>query len=402
MSNQMKKSLLALAVLGAFAASAQAQSSVTIYGIVDAGATYQSKSGVNNNGLFAVESGLMSGSRLGFKGTEDLGGGLKANFVLESGFNTDTGAMSGQDFSGSSNLFRRTSTVGLSGGFGAINIGRQTDFAYSGTNGGTAMYSTAGYLGVFSSSNGTTQARLQGDRTNNSIRYDMPAVGGLTGGVMLGLGEQAGAGSAGQAYAAGLKYDNGPLSFGGSYYQSKEGATPADRNLYGATAAGQPVGTTGVKTFTLGASYVMGAGKLYGSWSRVKMATLATATGLTFNSGAGNSASNLAGTPASANDKLDIYEIGYNYDLTASLKLLTGFTHTRANFTTGDPKGKVNQLLIGTDYFLSKRTDFYAVATYMRSSDVANPLKLDITTANSSTNTTGGAYGLGVGIRHAF
>src|ERR1700693_1147160 len=91
MSNQMKKSLLALAVLGAFAASAQAQSSVTIYGILDTGVAYQNKvmktgPGATGNGsVFSVQSGIVSGSRFGFKGSEDLGGGLKANFQFEAG-----------------------------------------------------------------------------------------------------------------------------------------------------------------------------------------------------------------------------------------------------------------------------------------------------------------------------
>ena len=401
----MKKSLLALAVLGAFAATAQAQSSVTIYGIVDAGITMQSKAASSgstvNNKLFALTSGGMSGSRLGFKGTEDLGGGLKANFVLESGFNTDTGALNSQE-QNQTNLFRRTSTVGLSGAFGSVNVGRQTDFAYSGVNGGTAVYSTQGYMGIFTDDNGSSQARLAGSRTDNSIRYDMPAFNGLTGGVMYGFGEQTGAGSAGQSYSAGLKYDNGPISFGGSYYQSKFGATPSDSVLNGfsATSAPTPTGTgagnTATKTFTLGASYKFSSSLLYGNWSRVKMATTAGATATTFNSAGTNG-------NVSANDKLDLYEIGYNYDLTSSLKLLTGISHTRASFVTGASAGNVNMVAGGVDYFLSKRTDLYAMASYYKASGVTNPLATGTQNATGAlAGTVGSSYLLGVGIRHAF
>jgi predicted porin len=405
----MKKSLLALAVLGSFAAAAQAQTSVTIYGVVDAGVFYQNKAGANNNSLFAVNSGGLSGSRLGFKGTEDLGGGLKANFQLEMGFNTDTGSGAQQDgATAGGTLFGRTSTVGLSGGFGSVNVGRQTDFAYSGTAGGMATFSHAAYVNKFSSVDGNTQARLQGDRTNNSIRYDMPAFGGLNGGVMFGLGEQAGGGTAGQVYAAGLKYDNGPLAFGGSYYQSKAGSTPADRNLVnfssttavpGSVASGQPnAGATATKAFTLGASYNFGFGKLYGNWSRVNLLALApvaaTAT-QTFNSGTFGS--------TSANNKLDLFEIGYNHNLTASLQLLTGYAHTNVSFINGAPQGKLNQIFVGTDYFLSKRTDLYAVGTYVRTSDVANPLNLTNGTPTLQAGSTSqGAFGLGVGMRHTF
>jgi len=404
----MKKSLLALAVLGSFAAAAQAQTSVTIYGIVDMGVFYQNKAGANNNSLFSVNSGEMSGSRLGFKGSEDLGGGLKANFQLEMGFNANNGSGAQQD-QGSNTLFGRTSTVGLSGNFGSVNIGRQTDFAYSGTAGGINTFSHAGYVTQFSVVDGNKQARLQGDRTNNSIRYDMPAMNGLNGGVMLGLGQQAGGGSAGQVYAAGLKYDNGPLAFGGDYYQSKEGSTPADRNWINNPAVvptsvatgGAFVGQTATKAFTLGASYDFGFGKLYGNWSRVKMLPLGTtgngiATAATFNSGTYGS--------SSANNKLDLFEIGYNHNLTASLKLLTGLAHTNVSFVNGMPQGRLNQAFIGTDYFMSKRTDLYAVATYVRTSDVANPLAISGTpaTGNPGNLNAGSAYGMGVGIRHTF
>ena len=411
----MKKSLLALAVLGAFAASAQAQSSVTIYGILDTGIAYQSKAATTgqttNHSLFSMQSGIMSGSRFGFKGSEDLGGGLKANFQLEAGINVDNGQFSGADNSGSTVMFRRISTVGLSGGFGSVNLGRQTDFAYSGLGGGgMTAFSSAGYFGGFTGTNGTTQARLQGDRTNNSIRYDMNAIGGLTGGLMYGMGEQPGGGSAGSVYAAGLKYENGPFAVGGSYFKSKLGTTPADRALYSGTSSttltsaltANP-GDQGTSVSILGASYNFGgAGKLYGNWSRVKMATYG-GTGNTFNNGS-------VGTTAlatSANDRLDMYEIGYNYDLTASLKLLTGYSRTNVHFTSGLPQGKLDQLSVGTDYFLSKRTDLYTLATYARTSNVSNPLGLSTsspgatpTTANGGT--TGGAYGVAVGIRHAF
>ncbi|MDB5990922.1 MAG: porin [Herbaspirillum sp.] len=410
----MKKSLLALAVLGSFAAAAQAQTSVTIYGVVDMGVMYQNKAGTNNNSLFAVQSGVMSGSRLGFKGSEDLGGGLKANFQLEMGFTANNGAGAQQD-AGSNTLFGRTSTVGLSGNFGSINIGRQTDFAYSGTDGGINTFSHAGYVTNFSTVDGNKQARLQGDRTNNSIRYDMPVIGGLNGGVMYGLGQQAGGGSAGSVWAAGLKYDNGPLAFGGDYYQSKVGLSPADRNLINVEAANAAAGSsastqqadaaavtanmgnTATKTFTLGASYDFGFGKLYGNWSRVKMQPLTAQASPTlsqiFNTGSFGS--------SSANNKLDIFELGYNHNLTASLKLLTGLAHTNVSFINGTPQGRLNQAFIGTDYFMSKRTDLYAVATYVRTSDVANPLALSGTAQNANPN-GGSAYGLGVGIRHTF
>jgi len=120
----MKKSVFALAALTAMAGTtatltAHAQSSVTVYGIIDTGLTYTSKVGATNSSRFSLDSGDMATSRIGFKGVEDLGGGLSAIFNLENGFNNDTGGL------GTANtLFDRKSVVGLSGAFGTVTLGR--------------------------------------------------------------------------------------------------------------------------------------------------------------------------------------------------------------------------------------------------------------------------------------
>ena len=114
----MKKSTSALAFLSVLSASALAQSNVTIYGIVDAGLVRES--GGPTGSVTNLSSGVASGSRIGFKGKEDLGGGLAAVFQIENGFNVDTGA-AGQ----SGVLFGRQAFVGLSGKFGAATLGRQ-------------------------------------------------------------------------------------------------------------------------------------------------------------------------------------------------------------------------------------------------------------------------------------
>src|SRR5689334_13059243 len=116
----MKKSLLALVALGAFAGAAHAQSTVTLYGISDEGFMF------NNNAkgkhLYSMASGVMQGSRWGLRGTEDLGGGLKAVFVLENGFDVNTGALKQGGLE-----FGRQAYVGLSSGFGTVTLGRQYD-----------------------------------------------------------------------------------------------------------------------------------------------------------------------------------------------------------------------------------------------------------------------------------
>src|SRR5690606_13992773 len=110
----MKKSLLALAIFGAFAGTASAQSSVTIYGIVDTGIAHIDNGGDSVN---AMRSGNNNSSRIGFKGAEDLGNGLKTTFVLENGINTDDGTGNAG--------FSRISYIGLEGGFGKVRLGKQ-------------------------------------------------------------------------------------------------------------------------------------------------------------------------------------------------------------------------------------------------------------------------------------
>jgi Outer membrane protein (porin) len=118
--HSMKKSLLALAALGAFAGVAHAQSSVTLYGIIDEGFNINTNSGGKH--LYNLSSGVLQGSRFGLRGTEDLGGGLKAIFVLENGFDVNNGKLGQGGL-----MFGRQAYVGLSSQFGTVTLGRQYD-----------------------------------------------------------------------------------------------------------------------------------------------------------------------------------------------------------------------------------------------------------------------------------
>lgn len=202
----MKKSLLALAVLGAFSGAAFAQSSVTLFGIADTGFRY-SKGDGNGNVKQMVNSGLNS-SRFGVRGSEDLGGGLKANFWFEAGVNTDDGSGAGSNSNnqasgnapapgqagGQGLTFNRRMFVGLSGGFGEIRLGRNytpifmqiTSNDPFGTNGvgDTKVYATTGLTG--------TAAVVTNVRASNAIEYLTPAgIGGVYVHGMFALGENA-------------------------------------------------------------------------------------------------------------------------------------------------------------------------------------------------------------------
>jgi predicted porin len=396
----MKKSLLALAVLGAFAGAAQAQSSVTIYGIVDTGVTYTSKAvnaaGTGTGSKFEVKSGVIQGSRIGFKGVEDLGGGLSAVFNLENGFNNDTGAL------GSANtLFNRKSVVGLSGGFGTVLLGRQTDFADT-----ISAYTSVADFGGLTGGVGHNLDRLEGIRTNNSISYTTNNLSGFTGNLFYGFGEQAGQTSGGQAFGLGGKYENGPLALGASYYQSKVGTTPADAALAVSGGTATTLGNTAIKSFNLVASYQFGPARVYGNWSRVKQ-PLATAAAVptTLATGTQTAGATTTFTQAFAigginNDKTDIFEIGTAYALSPSLKLLAAVDHSRINYVNaGAPKGKLTQISLGADYWLSKRTDLYAFVANLRATDTVNP---GIIGTGNSTGDDSSQTAVAVGIRHKF
>jgi predicted porin len=187
----MKKSLVALAVLAASGA-AMAQSSVTLYGKVDIGAARSIGSSVN-------EIKQASGSRLGFRGTEDLGGGLKANFQLEHRFLPDTGAVGS-----TSSFFTGRSIVGLSGGFGSINIGRDYTAAFWTALGGDVF----GYDGVAANAGVAGANGIQTVRFDNVISYASPKMGGF----MLEASSAQKEAGARNGSAVRISYANGPIA----------------------------------------------------------------------------------------------------------------------------------------------------------------------------------------------
>ncbi|WP_347555040.1 porin [Robbsia sp. KACC 23696] len=205
----MKKSLLLAALLGAGVMSAHAQSSVTLYGIVDAGVQYVSNS--VGTSKFGFQSGGDFGDRWGLKGTEDLGGGLSAIFNLENGFNIGTG-----NFSAAGTEFNRQAFVGLaSKQYGTLTFGRQ----YAPTTDLIEAYGPAavGGIGTFP---GDISDMDNGIRVNNSIKYKSLTYNGLTGEALYGFGNNAGQVNGGSVYAAGLSYIQGPIVAGATYYKT--------------------------------------------------------------------------------------------------------------------------------------------------------------------------------------
>lgn len=235
----MKKTLLALTALSALAGSAMAQSNVTIYGIVDVGLVRTDNGSTTTT---SMDSGKQSGTRIGFKGTEDLGGGLSAIFQLENGFNIDTGAQSD-----AARLFNRQAWVGLAGGFGSVKAGRQW----------TPVYSNLNTFDPFSDDLAGDSARIfnteyENSRFDNALTYHYEA-NGFRGELEYALGEVAGNSSANRAIGGYAGYKNGPLDAVLTYTKVNDATGNDDR-----------------RTWLLGGNYNFGVVKPYLAYATVK------------------------------------------------------------------------------------------------------------------------------------
>jgi predicted porin len=385
----MKKSLTALAAL-AVAGLASAQSSVTLFGVVDAGVTYQSATSrdaatglTSKQSKWSLANSGYNSSRIGFRGTEDLGGGLAASFWLEAPITNDDGATG-------VSTFNRRSTVSLSGGFGEVRLGRDytatfwndTIFDPFGTNG-----SGSSVINTVSGSTGLTNANYT--RASNMVGYFLPPnFGGFYGQLQYSLNENtrtsatdltaATSSSAGRYVGGRFGYANGPLDV--------------------ALAMGESVAvdttslTRKVQTINLGASYDFGPVKLFGELSNVKNK---------FDLAVGNS-----------HDSYNGYLIGASMPVGAGV-IRASYSTVRydegaVGITGEDPRAQ--KLAIGYVHNLSKRTALYAtVARVNNRNDAAytGSLSAASTTGYGSagvsyTGLPRSSTGYDFGIRHAF
>jgi len=402
----MKKSLVALAVLAA-AGAASAQSSVTLFGIVDAGVSYvdtktntatgsvkQSQYGLSNSGY--------NSSRIGFRGTEDLGGGLAAGFWLEAPLGNDSGNIS------SSNFFNRRSTVSLSGGFGEIRLGRDftptfwndTTFDPFGTNGvGTNIINVAHNTPSALDPNYT--------RSSNSVGYFLPPnLGGFYGQVMYGFDENISSNTGFQSqqgrYAGGrFGYANGPLDVALAYGQNKAvdraaaAAVPAAFNAAGVLTTPGSLAVTGleskVKTFNLGASYDLGVVKLFGELSQVRQDNEAA-----------------AGTTKA---KINGWLFGATAPVGPGL-IRASVGQARYSFEGPGDDPRATKFALGYVHNLSKRTALYATVAHTTNKDGSalvtapsnglNGVGFATGTPATAGNEAKGSNGYEFGIRHSF
>ncbi|KVL46525.1 porin [Burkholderia cepacia] len=385
----MKKlalSTLSLALLGA-AGAAQAQSSVTLYGVIDTSIAYVHGNDGQANNMWQMLSGNLQGSRWGLKGAEDLGGGLKAIFQIENGFNPGTGKLSA-----SNTIFNRQAYVGLeSNQYGTLTLGRQYDPVVDLVQAVTAD----NYFGSFFATPGDVDNNDNSLRVSNAIKYASPVWGGFQFEGMYGLSGVAGKPGSGQTWSVAAAYNNGPIGVAAGYFYANN-PTPAAgaRTTWTSTTADNivdgPINSGYVTAKSIGIAQVAGQ-------YAIGPVTL----------GLGYSNAQYKPDASSGFGSTEKYNTGRafaTYQITPPLLLGLGYSYTKAS---GDTDAKYHQVSLGADYSLSKRTDVYLVGAYQHASGTQ---RVDANTTQAAQASIG-SYGyagtksqemVALGLRHKF
>lgn len=343
-------------------AIAHAQSHVQLYGVLDAGVTYVNNKG--GAGTVVEDTGVMQGNRWGLRGTEDLGDGLKAIFLLENGFSLNNGAL-GQG----GREFGRQAFVGLaSASAGQLTFGRQYDFMRT-----ALLFDTAAVqVSTAYSFHFLDADRIAGERVDNAVRYVTPNLGGLKLGALYGFSNVPGA-FAGTTTAPRI------VSFGATYRRGALALDAAYTNANGRTGslATQALGGDSLRTMGLGGRYYFHRLTAFGNITSTRVANV---------SGGGNAI-------------IDNYELGAVYQWTSAVSYGGGYTYTTY---AGHPYHQINTTI---DYHFSKSTDVYFGAFFQHSNSTRTGAGLFLIASPGSFrgfSSSENQFATRIGIRHRF
>lgn len=367
----MNHTLIVLAVAGACMGAAQAQSQVAFYGSIDSGPTYVSN--VRGHAVTLLDDGVLQADRFGWRGSEDLGGGLRALFNLEGGFVTSTG---GQPRSGV--LFNRQSYVGLAGQWGTLTVGHQTNMMFD----AVGKLSNGVLFGSFYAFHpGNIDEFANVGQADNAIKFTSAPYAGVTAGAMLSLGEQPGDAARNRAFGFNLAYAHGPLKLGGAYTSANNkalnlGAALGVQSLLGQALVGgtgaapvyTPLQAAKVRNTGVGASYALGAVLLHAAIGHSKIQAAGGTAAMT--------------TP----------ECGANFRLAPSDSLNIAYSSTRL---AGQ---RWRQFAVNNVYALSRRTELYAMAVFQRASGAGAVAAINSLGVSSNQRQNA----LRVGVHHLF
>jgi predicted porin len=362
LETDMKKVLLCTAALSV-ATCANAQSSVTLYGVLDDGLLFNSNAGGHR--LLAMESGAQGSERWGLKGTEDLGGGLKAIFLLESGFASRTGA-----FLQGGDEFGRQSWVGLANQYGTVTLGRR-------------YVVSSDFVGPLSSGQDWAAPGLQygahpGDadnlddtnRVNNDVHVFTNPFHGFSFGADYVFGNQAGAMGKNQIWSLASRYMNGPVVLAVGYlhvntpnfsfYGDKQNDSTVNANLPGVVTIGYS-SAAAQQVVTAGGSYAIGpvtTALVYSNTQFKGLGSVAIAN------------ENAAEAAYRGTATLNTGELNLKYQMTPALLFGAAYAYTRDSGPDNHSGAHYSQVNLGAFYSISKRTTLYSLAVHQWASGV--------------------------------
>lgn len=402
----MKKTLVAVSVLGAFAGSALA-ADVQLYGILDTGVGYShidmDTSGVDDVDSFEMKSGVGSGSRWGLKGTEDLGNGLTVGFILENGFDSDDGS---EDSTGV--MFNRESSLFLEGSFGKLAFGRM-----GALNSGQSSWSKVGMINAFGTSYGEFTAQASNvfslaGQWDNMIAYETPDFAGFKLFTQYGMGsnDNENESSSNRFYSLGVTYNNGP--FAGYFAVDSINYKTAKFSKGEWPNNGDDIDDS--LTVTLGGSYDFDVVKIYLGAQYFDEVRLSSLGGPICRA---NDVRDLgiSGFGLSINDIAKLK--GYGISLSGDAPLAGGRVMFGLGYVDADAADSLDKALsqniagfrdfeiqryvvsAGYSYPFSKRTDVYGVASYMQDNE-------DTSRESGTLEQDPSAYSFYVGLRHRF
>lgn len=409
----MKKTLAAVAVLGAFAGSALA-ADVQLYGIVDTGVGFNHIDAdvldgvtigtVDDKNLhtfkdsdsFAMKSGQQSGSRFGFKGTEDLGNGLTVGFILENGINSDDGTDAGVFFNRESSLF-------LQGSFGRFAMGR-----LGAINNGQSSWAKIGMISAFGTSSwGGITAQVSNlmstaGQWDNMIAYETPDFAGFKVFAQYGMGsnDNENESSSDRYYAIGATYNNGPVAA----YFAVDSINYQTGNLE-TGMSGNDIDDS--LTVTLGGSYDFEVAKVYLGVQYFDEVKLSSIGGVVNEIVGDIDIGSYGGYDLTVGNFVKVK--GYGISLTADAPVAGGKAMFGVGYVDAEAADTMTDLAngaadmdlkryivsVGYDYPFSKRTDVYAVASYAQD-------QVDLKLGGASADWDPSAYSFYVGLRHKF
>jgi predicted porin len=348
--------------------TAHAQGSVTLYGLIDVSAIYTSNQGGGRS--FAMASGTTRGSRVGLIGSEDLGGGTRAIFRLENGFDVTDGSLGQGGL-----MFGRQAYVGLENDrYGRLTFGRQYESMVD-----YVAQLTAADWAVYMEHPGDMDLTNRSVRVNNSVRY-ANSYGGFTGSAMYSFGGQPGSFGRDSMWSLGGSYADGPLYVGfGMTYARQPGELSPGTFWKATNSAVGEYALAAHSFFTVGggASYQFGKTKLSADITSVKYTQAFEGQDVSFMN----------------------YEVNGMYFFTPALSAGVGVTYTDGSVDASDADPRYIQYNAVLNYSLSKRTQLYAFATLQRAFGDAQVAQVTQFIAASSSNQQAAA---GIGLRHAF